>query len=229
MMFLSRTRPRPVSVSFFLNPHGPLSLTSHCPPRSAFPFSLPSQSLSCLWLSQFSFLFWSVFLSSVRSFLCFPFFFAFSLFPLCWRWVLFIEPRERGFLLLQMGSRAHGGWSASGHDWQGAAPSVLAGHAAGGRPVGAAPSILARHAARKRRNKRKEKKQNLFCLPLLHVQGKKKEEQCHSKRHRSDLFFFNMKRCRFRQNAPFHVNQTRRQNTSIFKAALNLSFVLLSP
>jgi len=80
MMFLSRTRPRPVSVSFFLNPHGPLSLTSHCPPRSAFPFSLPSQSLSCLWLSQFSFLFWSVFLSSVRSFLSFPFFFC--VFPL---------------------------------------------------------------------------------------------------------------------------------------------------
>jgi len=27
----------------------------------------------------------------------------------------------------------------------------------------------------------KEKKQNLFFLPLLHVQGKKKKEQCRSK------------------------------------------------
>jgi hypothetical protein len=53
-------------------------------------------------------------------------------------------------------------------------------------------SVLAgRHAGRERRGKiKEEKKQNLFFLPLLHVQGKKKEEQCRSKRHRSDLFFF---------------------------------------
>jgi hypothetical protein len=38
-----------------------------------------------------------------------------------------------------------------------------------------------------------------------------------------------MKRRRFRQNAPFHLNPSRRQNASICKAALNLSFVLLSP
>ena len=34
-------------------------------------------------------------------------------------------------------------------------------------------------------------------------------------------FFFNMKRRRFGQNAPFHLNKTRRQNASNFKSALN--------
>jgi hypothetical protein len=42
------------------------------------------------------------------------------------------------------------------------------------------------------------------CLPLLHVQGKEKGEQCRSKRHYS-AFFFNMKRRCFIQNAPFHL------------------------
>ena len=46
------------------------------------------------------------------------------------------------------------------------------------------------------------------------------------KRHFSCLFlsfflFYNMKRRRFRQNVPFHLNETRRQNTSIYKSALN--------
>jgi len=72
---------------------------------------------------------------------------------------------------------------------------------------------------------REVKKAKLFFLPLLHVQGKKKEEQCRSKQHRSgiilSLFFFNMKRRRFGQNAPFHLNKTRRQNASNFKSALN--------
>jgi len=38
--------------------------------------------------------------------------------------------------------------------------------------------------------------------------GEKKEEQCHSKRHRSALFFLIkcMKRRRFGENAPFHLN-----------------------
>jgi hypothetical protein len=35
------------------------------------------------------------------------------------------------------------------------------------------------------------------------------------------FFFFNMKRRRFGQNAPFHLNKTRRQNASNFKSALN--------
>jgi hypothetical protein len=38
--------------------------------------------------------------------------------------------------------------------------------------------------------------------------GKKKDEQCRSKRHRSFFFFFIkcMKRRRFGENAPFHLN-----------------------
>jgi len=62
------------------------------------------------------------------------------------------------------------------------------------------------------------KKTKLFFLPLLHVQGKKKEEQC---RFWFLFLFFNMKRRRFGQNAPFHLNKTRRQNASNFKSALN--------
>jgi hypothetical protein len=41
-------------------------------------------------------------------------------------------------------------------------------------------------------------------------------------------FFFNMKRCRFGQNASFHLNKIWRQNTSTSKSVLNLSFVHLS-
>ena len=67
----------------------------------------------------------------------------------------------------------------------------------------------------------REAKTKLFFLPLLHVQGKKKKEQCRSKRQRSGLFFFNMKRRRFRQNTSFYLNKTRRQNTSIFTSAVN--------
>jgi hypothetical protein len=92
--------------------------------------------------------------------------------------------------------------------------------------------FLARHVV-KREAAHVKKKNPPFCfLPLLHVHGRKKEEQCRSKRHRSDLllllffFFFGMKRRRFRQNAPFHLSPARRQNASICKAALNylLSF-----
>jgi hypothetical protein len=42
-------------------------------------------------------------------------------------------------------------------------------------------------------------------LPLLHVQGKEKGEQCRSKRHCSALYFFYMKRRRFMKNASFHL------------------------
>ena len=53
--------------------------------------------------------------------------------------------------------------------------------------------FLARHAV-KREAAHLKKKNPPFCfLPLLHVHGRKKEEQCRSKRHRSDLlllFFF---------------------------------------
>jgi hypothetical protein len=40
------------------------------------------------------------------------------------------------------------------------------------------------------------KKKN--CLPLLHVQGKEKGEQCRSKRHCSALFFFKYETASFR-------------------------------
>jgi hypothetical protein len=36
------------------------------------------------------------------------------------------------------------------------------------------------------------------CLPLLHVQGKEKGEQCRSKRHCSAIFFF------LHETAPFY-------------------------
>jgi len=61
---------------------------------------------------------------------------------------------------------------------------------------------LAEHAT----GRSKEEKNKSFYLPLLHIQGKKKEGQCRSKRHCSVLFFFNMKRRRFGQNTPFHLN-----------------------
>jgi len=147
-----------------------------------FKFPLPFQAFPS---SQFGFTNGSLLFGSFSL----PGSFFFRLFPplLLLRWVLFIEPSERGFLLLRMESRSRGGWSASGRDWQGAAPSVLAGHAVGGRPGGVAGKArLPRfwQGTRQERDaaKRKKKKnKNLFCLPLLHVQGKKKEEQCRSK------------------------------------------------
>jgi hypothetical protein len=38
-----------------------------------------------------------------------------------------------------------------------------------------------KHAERERQEELKRKKNKCFILPLLHVQGKKKEEQCRSK------------------------------------------------
>jgi hypothetical protein len=73
------------------------------------------------------------------------------------------------------------------------------------------------------REREAKKKQNFSFFPCCTFRGKKKEEQCRSKRHCSGFFFFffNMKRRRFGQNAPFHLNKTRRQNASNFKSALN--------
>ena len=74
-----------------------------------------------------------------------------------------------------------------------------------------------------------------FLLPRCMFGGQKKGEQCRSKRHRSALFPFSffflikcMKRRRFGENAPFHLKPAKRQNASIYKAALNhlLSFQL---
>jgi hypothetical protein len=64
-----------------------------------------------------------------------------------------------------------------------------------------------------RREKDRQKiqiKASFFLLPRCMFGGKKKEEQCRSKRHRSALsffFFFEcMKRRRFGENTPFHLN-----------------------
>jgi len=126
MMFLSRTRPRPVSVLFFLNPHGPLSLTTQWPSRFVFLFFrfiflfhyLHSPSL-LYGFPGFSFFFWSIFLSSVRSFLSFRFLFLcqFSLpfciflFLVCWCWGGIYRAKRSGCVPIatlwqRMGSRA---------------------------------------------------------------------------------------------------------------------------
>ena len=92
----------------------------------------------CLWLSRFSFFFWSVFLSSVRSLLSFPFFIYLPLFPVLlalfagWRWGGFIGQTGAGASLLPSYGSAWGaglccpatlpGWLASERCWQGAAP-----------------------------------------------------------------------------------------------------------
>jgi hypothetical protein len=57
------------------------------------------------------------------------------------------------------------------------------------------------------------------CLPLLHVQGKEKGEQCRFERH-CFFFFLNMERRRFIYRWRQHLFP---------KSVLNLSFVLLSP
>jgi len=104
------------------------------------------------------------------------------------------------------------GWLANGWGWQGAAPLVFFHH------EGAWGVSFGRHVAWERG----QKKTKLFFLPLLHVQG---EEERGTVSFKTTLFwfffFFNMKRRRFGQNAPFHLNKTRRQNASNFKSALN--------
>jgi len=104
--------------------------------------------------------------------------------------------KRRGFLWLHMGGRgcggwsairvqlsrrdspvfcmARGGWSASGRGWRGAAPSVF----------------WQGMRSRERQHTWRRKNPPFCFLPLLHVHGRKKEEQCRSKRHRSDLLFF---------------------------------------
>jgi len=158
------------------------------------PFGSGSPSLYSLPLS-FSF--------SVHSFLSFPLFFlCLSLSPpllplACWRCGgVFIGQKEAEASLLPPYSSAWGaglcypattpGWLANGWGWQGAAPLFFF-----FIPIMRVHKGLVLAGMREERDatKIKEKKQNLFFLPLLHVQGKKKKEQCRSKRHRSDPFF----------------------------------------
>jgi len=114
-MFLSKTRPNPVLVSFFLNPYGPLSFTSHYPSRSAFlvfrfiPFSLFVFYFSARFLSPFVFSFPRVLVLGG-----------------------FIGQKGAGASLLPPYGIAWGvglccpatapGWLASGRGWQGATP-----------------------------------------------------------------------------------------------------------
>ena len=66
-----------------------------------------------------------------------------------------------------------------------------------------------------------------FLLPCCTFGGKKKGEQCRSKRHRSALlflFFFSfMKRRRFGENVPFHLNVA--PECAKFQISPQLSFV----
>jgi hypothetical protein len=94
------------------------------------------------------------------------------------------------------------GGLASGRGWQGVAPPVS--HHEGAWGFGLWQSTWHEGVNEERRRKKNE----TCYLPLLHVQGKKKEEQCRSKRHCSILYiyFLNMKQRRFRQNVSFHLN-----------------------
>jgi hypothetical protein len=81
------------------------------------------------------------------------------------------------------------GWLASGRGWQGATPPVP-------HHEGAWGFWFWQSTWHEGVNEERRRKKNKTCyLPLLHVQGKNKEEQCRLKRHYSVLiFFFNMKR-----------------------------------
>ena len=101
------------------------------------------------------------------------------------------------------------GRSAMGRDCQGAAPPPrLSGRCAvGGRPLCPVGGLQARVAGKN------SKKSNLFSFFPAAWSGEE-DEQCRSKRHRSALSFFFfflfvfecMKRRRFGENAPFHLN-----------------------
>jgi len=122
-VFFSNLVPLPVSVSFFLNSHGPSPLSLTVPlgmfsllfssfsfssnPHSPFPLSL---SPPCLRLSPFSFLFFSIPFLFVLFFLfsSFPFFFFFP--PLrAGVESLFIGPRERGLFIVVHGEQGNAG------------------------------------------------------------------------------------------------------------------------
>ena len=126
----------------------------------------------------------------------------------------FIGGKGSGASLWLHGERGSAGRLTSGCDWQGATPSTFHHESVWGGGFGS--HVVCRVQRGKKKN----------CLPLLHVQGKEKGEQCRSKRHCSALFFFNIKRHRFMKNEPFHLKVAP---TSFFELVLNLSFVLLSP
>jgi hypothetical protein len=61
----------------------------------------------------------------------------------------------------------------------------------------------------KARGRKRQGEENKTSLPLLHVQGKKYKKQCRLKTALFNLSFFfqRMKRRRFSQNVPFHLNE----------------------
>jgi len=165
-----------------------LSLISHSPSPLSLTVPLPCfqlpHFLSFFFFQSLSFSFFSF--SSLRSLF-------FSLSSSC---VLALGgiygQRERGVpiaaLLLRMGSRAllpcHGVGLAGQWAW-------LAGRGSPGLSSWGCVGLRVWQSTRGGRWawRIKEEKNKSFFLPLLRVQGKKKAEQCCSKRHRSALFF----------------------------------------
>ena len=134
--------------------------------------------------------------SFVNSLCLSPFFSLSSSSLACWRCGgVFIGQKGAGASLLPPYSSAWGaglccptttpGWLANGWGWQGAASLVFF-HQESAWGVWQAGGVSG--------STRKEEKN---YLPLLHVQGKEKGEQCRSKRHCSAPFFSYMKRRRF--------------------------------
>ena len=168
-------------------------------PRLLFFFSLSSPLFS--FLSVFSSLF----------------FFFLPLFFLCWRWVVFIGQRGAGASLsLCMGSGVFlpchdaglsGQWVwIVGHDPRGS-------HQWGGVST---------------RGRNKWERQKFLSSLAAHL-GEEGGGTVSLKTTLFCSFFFYMKRRRFEQNAPFHLNKIWRQNTSTPKLVLNLFFVHSRP
>jgi hypothetical protein len=69
----------------------------------------------------------------------------------------------------------------------------------------------------KARGRKRQGEEKKTSLPLLHVRGRRRRNIAASKRHRFiSLFFFQrMKRRRFSQNAPFHLNENWRQSARL--------------
>jgi len=159
--------------------------------REILPLPLPSSfvfSFSVSFTSGCPFVLLVLFLknfpSLVSSFpLIFPFSFYFT--PLFSVTFLFVPPpvlalgviyraKGAGLFIVAHGERGSAGCLASGRGWQGAAPLVShhQRHGASG---------LGRACGKREATNLKKKKTKIFFLPLLHVQRKKKEEQCRLK------------------------------------------------
>jgi len=160
---------------------------------SSFPSSqcwVFGVSLLCFgWLSLLFSLF-GFFLSSgsLPLFLCFSFFFLSSVsssFPRCLSqhsWVLFIEPRAWLFTVLMGSSWLVCHWARLPRF---GSPRFSGRCVVGGWLVCSVGGLQAREGPAKFKQK-----PHFSFFPAAMFGGKKKEEQCHSKRHRSALSFF---------------------------------------